>query len=281
MVVDGNMRKPGTHIAFDMGASSVGLSSVLKTSSNVDDVVKRSNIPGVWVLPAGMPVDDPAILLEQKLPSVLNQMRNKTDMVIIDGPALLSSADALLLAMMCDCVIMVVDVRHDKMALLLRAKELLSTLAKVPSGVVMNRVPKRKRNKFYATAPVVNVAERAETLAPVQSHNGNGHNWSNGQKSEALVTEVSAVRTSPPVMSTIPLTPVARAASAPASMLMEPPPLSQVSGGMQRLSSNPGNMLELPPSPANAPQAKRPIRPGVPPSPSRIPPSPSRPDRDE
>jgi capsular exopolysaccharide synthesis family protein len=281
VVMDGNIRKPGTHIAFDMGASNVGLSSVLKSSSNVDDVVKRSNIPGVWVLPAGMPVSDPAILLEQKLPLVLNQMRNKTDMVIIDGPALLSSADALLLATMCDCVLMVVDVRHDKMALLLRAKELLGTLARVPSGVVMNRAPKRKRNRFYATAPVVNVAEKAETQAPVQNHYGNGHNGSNGQKSDALVTEASGVRTSPPVMNTIPLTPAMRAASAPASMLMEPPPLSQVAGGMQRPPSNPGNMPELPMPPANAPQAQRPIRPGVPPSPSRIPPSPSRPDRDK
>ncbi len=284
VVVDGNMRKPGTHIAFDMGASNVGLSSVLKSASNVDDVVKRSNIPGVWVLPAGMPIADPAILLEQKLPLILNQMRNKTDMVIIDGPPLLSSADALLLATMCDCVIMVVDVRHDKMALLLRAKELLGTLAKIPSGVVMNCVPKRKRNKFYATAPVANVAEKAETLAPVQSHNGNGHNGSNGsngQKSDALVTEVSAVKTAPPVMNTVPLAPVARSASA--SMLMEPPPLSQVSGGMQRPPSNPGLMPELPtsPAPASAQSAKRPVRPTAPPSPSRIPPSPSRPDRNE
>lgn len=285
VVMDGNMRKPGTHIAFDMGASSTGLSNVLKSSSNVDEAVKRSNIPGVWVLPAGTPIGDPSILLEQKLPSVLNQMRNKTDMVIIDGPALLSSADALLLATMCDCVMMVVDVRHDKMALLLRAKELLGMLAKVPSGIVMNRVPKRKRNKFYATAPVVNVAEKAEMLALVQSHNGNGHNGSNGnngQKSDVLVSEVSAVRTSPPVMGTIPLTPAARAASAPASVLMEPPPLSQVSGGMQRPPSNPGNIPELPPSPASAQSAIRPpMRPTVPPSPSRIPPSPSRPGRDE
>jgi capsular exopolysaccharide synthesis family protein len=281
VVMDGNMRKPGTHIAFDMGASNVGLSSVLKSSSNVDDVVKRSNIPGVWVMPAGMPVSDPAILLEQKLPLVLNQMRNKTDMVIIDGPALLSSADALLLATMCDCVIMVVDVRHDKMALLLRAKELLGTLAKVPAGVVMNRAPKRKRNRFYATAPVVNVAEKAETPTPVQNHYGNGHNGSNAQKSDALVTEASAVRTSPPVMNTIPLTPAARPASAPASMPVEPPPLSQVVGGMQRPPSNPGNMTELPMPPANAPQAQRPVRSSVPPSPSRIPPTPSRPDREK
>lgn len=281
VVVDGNLRKPATHMAFDMGASNIGLSSILKSASNIDDVVKRSAIPGVWVLPAGMQVDDPTILLEQKLPQVLSQLRNKTDMVIIDGPALLSSADALLMATMSDCVLMVVDVRHDKMALLLRAKELLAALAKVPSGVVMNRVPRRKRNNFYATAPVVNAAEKAEILARAQYHNGNGHNGSNGQKSEALVTEVSAVRTSPPAMSTIPLTPGTYAASAPGPMLMEPPSLSQVPGGMQRPPSSPANMPDLPMPPVYPPQANRPVRPTLPPAPGRIPSSPSRPGINE
>ena len=275
VVMDGNLRKPGTHIAFDMGASNVGLSSILKSSSNIDDVVKRSAIPGVWVLPAGMQVDDPTILLEQKLPQVLSQMRNKTDMVIIDGPALLSSADALLMATMCDCVLMVVDVRHDKMALLLRAKELLAALAKVPSGVVMNRVSRRKRNNFYATAPVVNVAEKVEMLAPAQNHNGNGHNGSNGQQADAMMVEMPVVRTSQPPMGTMPLTPATRAASAPGPMLMEPPPLSQMPGGMQRPLSNPGNMSDMPVPTARPQQANRPIRPSVPPTPGRIPPSPS------
>ncbi|MGH2493478.1 MAG: AAA family ATPase [Ktedonobacteraceae bacterium] len=282
VVIDGNLRKPGTHIAFNMGASSDGLSSALRSSSGVDDVVKRSNIPGVWVMPAGMPISDPTILLEQKLPPLLTQMRTKTDMIIIDGPALLSNADALLLATLADCVVMVVDVRHDKMAFLVRAKELLSTLAKIPSGVIMNRAPKRKRNKFYATASVVNTVAAPETVVPTQNHNGNGHNGSNGQKSEPLVMDMPPVRTSPPPFGGVPLTPSGRVT--PASMLMEPPQLSPFAGGMQHPLSNPGNMLDLPLPPVNNQQTMRPApaRPSVaPPSPSRIPPSPSRPGRDE
>ena len=280
VVVDGNLRKPGTHIAFNMGASGDGLSSALRSASNVDDVVKRSNVPGVWVLPAGMPVSDPAILLEQKLPSILSQMRHKTDMIIIDGPALLSNADALLLATMSDCVMLVVDVRHDKMAYLLRARELLSSLAKIPSGVVMNRAPKRKRNKFYATASVVNTVVTPETPVPVQNYNGNGHNGSNGQKSEPLVMDMPGLRTAPPSFGGVPPTPAGRVA--PAAMLMEPPQLSQVAGGMQRPPSNPGNMPELPlPLANNQPTMRPPARPSVAPPPSRIPPSPSRPGRDE
>ncbi|HEU0000480.1 MAG TPA: AAA family ATPase [Ktedonobacteraceae bacterium] len=275
VVVDGNLRKPGTHIAFNMGASADGLSSALRSSSNVDDVVKRSNVPGVWVMPAGAPIGDPTILLEQKLPSILTQMRNKTDIIIIDGPALLSNADALLLATMSDCVMMVVDVRHDKMAYLLRAKELLSSLAKIPSGVIMNRAPRRKRNKFYATASVVNTTATPETVVSAQNHNGNGHNGSNGQKSEPLVMDMPPVRTSPPSFGGVPLTPAGRVT--PTSTLMEPPSFG---GGMQYPLSNPGNMPELPlPLANNQPAMRPPARPSVaPPSPSRIPPSPSRPE---
>jgi len=35
---------------------------------NIDDAVKTSPVPGVWVLPAGAPVDDPTLLLAQRLP---------------------------------------------------------------------------------------------------------------------------------------------------------------------------------------------------------------------
>lgn len=266
VVIDGNLRKPGTHLAFGMASSNVGLNTLLKSSGNVDDVVQRSNIPGVWILPAGAPIADPTILLEQKLPSILEQMRNKTDMIIIDGPSLLSNADAILLAKMSDCVMMVVDVRHDKMPLLLRAKELLNALAKMPSGVVMNRAPKRNRNKYYATAPVVNMEAKPEALIAVQNHNGNG------QKSDALIVDMAAVRTStpPPIMGNVSPTPGGRPSMVPVSMPMD----QQTSGSLLRPLSSPGNIPDLPPSSMNIQQAKRQSW-TVPPSPNRsIPPTP-------
>lgn len=280
VVMDGNLRKPGTHLAFGMGASGMGLNGLLKSSSNVDDAVQRTNVPGIWILPAGAPIHDPTFLVEQRLPAILAQLRKKTDMIIIDGPSLLSNADALLLASMVDCVALVVDVRHSKVPLLLRAKELLSKLAKTPSGLIMNRASKRKRNNFYATASVIDSDAKIETPASVHNHNGNGHDSSNGQKQEWVVAEVPAIRTATPAPSSlsgsVPLTPGGRPAPNSGPMSIEPPTLSMTSGPMQHFPSSPGvgtDALSMPPGNQATQRPAPPTR-----RPDRIPPSPARPE---
>ena len=296
VVVDGNLRKPGTHLAFGVGAAGGGLSSLLKSTSSLDDAVQRSKVPGVWLLSAGAQVPDPTFLLEQKLPTVLAGMRKKTDFIIIDGPSLLSSADALLLATMVDAVLLVVDVRHDKMALLKRAGELMTSLAGTPAGVVMNQVPRRKRNQFYAAASLTpaHAVVGAASPAFAQSHNGNGHEADNGQHADLYANAMPGTR---------------NPASSPGTLGSNGtvlPLLLPVQPAQSTLAGRPGpaQMSQAPsessPFPMNSGQVSRPvsgmgqfadfqantIKPSpmtwaVPPSPGRIPPSPSRPGRDE
>jgi len=174
-VVDGNLRNPSTHLAFGVTPTGFGLSGLLKAAGpeNLDSAVQRTNVPGVWLLPAGAEMNDPTLMLAQKLPGILAQLRKKTDVIIIDGPALLSGSDAILLATMADGVALVLDARHDKLPLLQRAKELLTSLAHIPAGVVMNRNPRRKHNRYYASAFVEDIA--LDTHAPVQKSYSNGH----------------------------------------------------------------------------------------------------------
>jgi Mrp family chromosome partitioning ATPase len=101
--------------------------------------------------------------LRRELPAVLAQLRDEADVVIIDGPPLLRDATATVLANMADGVMLVVDVRHDKLPLLLRSKELLGSLTRVPVGVTLNRASPRRRNAYFATVP-------ARDSAPPQSH---------------------------------------------------------------------------------------------------------------
>ena len=165
-----------------MSASGVGLSSLLKGTGNIDDMVLRSKIPGVWLLPAGAPTSDATFLLQQKLPAILRQLRQKTDLIIIDGPALLSGADAVELATMADGVALVVDVRHERLSLLLRARDLLSSLTHVPAGVIMNYLVPRSRNQYFATAyPGSSASEKWISL---QRHTSDGSEAHNGQRPE-------------------------------------------------------------------------------------------------
>ena len=192
LVIDGDLRNPTTHLAFGMTPSSFGLSGLLKANGNenLDAVVQRSNISGVWVLPGGATLEEATLLLDQRLPSILAQLRKKTDIIIIDGPALLSGSEATLLASMADGVALVVDARHDKVPLLLRAKGVLTSLTSTPIGVVMNRVAQRKRNPYYAMAyNADNVTETPSSKQNSQYNangNGNGNGVSNGRPEQTV-----------------------------------------------------------------------------------------------
>jgi capsular exopolysaccharide synthesis family protein len=152
LIIDGNLRQPATHFTFGMNPSGVGLSGLLKSGGSIDDAVKTSPIPGVWLLPAGAPIEDPTLLLAQRFPNVLAQLRKKTDLIIIDGPALLTGAEAGVLASMVDGVAIIVDFRHGKIPLLLRAKDIVATMAHAPAGVVLNSYPRTGANRYFASA---------------------------------------------------------------------------------------------------------------------------------
>ena len=190
VVVDGNLQKPTTHLAFGISTTGIGLAGLLRGTGTepVDFVVVRSNIPGVWVLPGGKEMEDPTLLLRQRFPGILAQLRTKTDLIIIDGPNLLSGSDAILLATMVDGVALVLDARHDKLKLLLRAKEMLSSLTHTPSGAILNRMPRRKRNSFFVSASPVDVSAEQMVSVPANAGPANGNATGYSRQGEKMTT---------------------------------------------------------------------------------------------
>ena len=188
LVIDGDLRNPTTHLAFGMTPSSFGLSGLLKANGNenLDAAVQRSNVPGIWVLPGGATLEEATLLLDQRFPSILAQLRKKTDVIIIDGPALLSGSEATLLASMADGVALVVDARHDKVPLLLRAKGVLTSLTSTPIGVVMNRVAQRKRNPYYAMSYNAEGVVEATSAKQNGVYMSNGNGTANGRSEQAV-----------------------------------------------------------------------------------------------
>src|SRR5437588_5421460 len=183
LVIDGNLRQPTTHLAFGTAPASFGLGDLLRATGveNLDAAIQRSNIPSVWVMPGGKGMEDATLLLEQRMPAILAQLRKKTDWIIIDGPPLLSGAEASLLASMSDGVAMVVDARHDKIALLLRAKAVLRSLTHTPVGIILNQVSQRKRKPYYAVA----YAEDTASMLSGQKYSSNGYDVTNGRSDAA------------------------------------------------------------------------------------------------
>ncbi len=154
LVIDGNVNIPSTHLAFSMNAGAFGLCDLLKGSQgiSIESAVQKTNIPNVWLLPAGNPAEEASLLLEENLPALLTLLKQKMDMIIIDGPAILTGAMAPLLSGMVDGVALVVDSGSDNLKTLRQVKELLM-LSDAPVGIILNRLRRQKRNAYYFTAP--------------------------------------------------------------------------------------------------------------------------------
>jgi capsular exopolysaccharide synthesis family protein len=208
LIIDGNLRQPATHFTFGMNPSGIGLSGLLKSGGSIDDAVKTSPIPGVWLLPAGAPIEDPTLLLAQRFPNVLAQLRKKTDLIIIDGPALLTGAEAGVLSSMADGVMIVVDYRHGRIPMLLRAKDIVASMAHAPAGVVLNSYPRGGANRYFASA------------LPQLNGVANSLSASSGQEKAVAIERVPA---SSPALPSAPA-PMAIAASVPVPMPAPPMP---------------------------------------------------------
>lgn len=152
ILVDGNLRHPADHVSLHVEPTGVGLSGLLAGEGSVDEAIHETDVPNLTLLPAGPAVEVPTLLLQDHFPDVLHQVCQMADVIVVDGPGMLSSADGVLLANMADQAVLVVDARHDQMPQLERAVELMTTLTSTPIGVVLNRIPNASSQGYFATA---------------------------------------------------------------------------------------------------------------------------------
>ena len=107
LIIDADMRKPS--FVADAGAS-IGLSGLLTRDDPIADNIVSSSIEGLHLLPSGIIPPNPAELLSSpRLISIVREVEEMFDMVIVDSPPVLSFADAPLLGSICEGAIVVVE----------------------------------------------------------------------------------------------------------------------------------------------------------------------------
>jgi succinoglycan biosynthesis transport protein ExoP len=146
VLVDADLRKPSLHEMFDM-PNVIGLSDVLAASeTDVEAMLERglkpTDIDNLLLLPAGKPAADPAFLLSSPtLDRLLERLRDKASLIIVDGGPLLVHTDPIVLAMRLDGVVLVVKNGRTTRSSAKRAIERLSTLGLTNLlGIIYNGV---------------------------------------------------------------------------------------------------------------------------------------------
>jgi capsular exopolysaccharide synthesis family protein len=141
LLVDADLRRPQLHVRTDL-PNVWGLSNVISSEINVDDVIQRSPLEdNLFVLTAGqIPPDPTRLLCSKKMRNLVERFQEAFDLVIFDTPPLLGLADARLLAAHTDGIVMVVGLGRTDRAVLTQVLYGLRTSHARVLGLVANGV---------------------------------------------------------------------------------------------------------------------------------------------
>ena len=148
VLVDADLHRPTLHERLEVKRQP-GLSNVLVGQAALADALQSTGMKGLRVLSAGALPPNPAELLNSPaMDEVLRALEGEADVVILDTPPLLATADAQLLSAKADGVLMVMRVGSAERSATLRALELLQRAHANLLGVVFNKV-KAGKNSAY------------------------------------------------------------------------------------------------------------------------------------
>lgn len=139
LLVDGDFYRARLHQVFGV-QNSPGLADLLLGASTVEQVVRKTSVDRVSVIPAGPlpPVNPTDLLGGDVMRAVLESVADEFDLVVLDTPPVLTNANALILATQTDGALLVVRAgRTDRDT----AREAVQQLAAVGArvlGAVLN-----------------------------------------------------------------------------------------------------------------------------------------------
>ncbi len=122
-------------------------------NKQIQAAIQPTETENLFVLPSGPRPPKPAELLESnRMTFLLDHLKKRFDVVIVDSPPLLPTSDALLLAPRTDGVVLVVKAGHINREMIKKAVEQLQNTQANMIGVVLNDVDTKREGyyKYYA-----------------------------------------------------------------------------------------------------------------------------------
>jgi len=147
IIIDGDLRKPRIHKVFK-SSNQYGVSNILVNNLDYKDVVIKTPINGLEILPSGIIPPNPSELLSSnKMKALINKLKEDYDYVLIDTPPAAVVTDAAILSTCADGVLLVCAAGQVSKEAVQRSRELLKNVNANILGVVLNKIP--ANNKGY------------------------------------------------------------------------------------------------------------------------------------
>jgi capsular exopolysaccharide synthesis family protein len=152
LLVDADLRKPRLHKVFRT-RNMVGLSGYLTGNVSLDEILLKTSIENIWIIPSGPHPPNPAELLNSKrMKDMLAKVKDRFDTILIDTPPVLAVIDPVIVSSLADCTVLVIQAgKTTRRALAKAVDEVRKAKAEIV-GVVFNEVKMGRQGRvspFY------------------------------------------------------------------------------------------------------------------------------------
>lgn len=183
VLVDADMRKGRQYTIFEVSPRP-GLSNYLsgfdintgeETSEDLANYIQETEIPNLYIIPAGnIPPNPSELLISTKMISLLDRLKEICDLVIIDGTPCELVTDSIILSRIVDSTVIVTAHKQTKKDDLQKIVSNIQNVGGKIAGVVLNRIPvsvkKYEQSYYYGstamTAPRQRSARASQTVRP-------------------------------------------------------------------------------------------------------------------
>ena len=149
LLVDADLRRPVQHTILGM-SNRFGLTNVLLRDVPVEEAVKATSIPNLQFLPSGrLPRASLGVLDPKKISELVNSLKSKYDIVLIDTPPIVGISDANIIAKEVDSSILVVQYRKYPLNMLRKAVSTLQAQSIEIVGAVLNNINVMHDDYYY------------------------------------------------------------------------------------------------------------------------------------
>jgi len=149
ILVDCDLRRPTLHNLLNV-SNEQGMANYLHGEGDAVDYIQQTVVPKLHLLAAGeMPMADIGSLAGDKIRAMLDDLKQRYDLVLVDAPPVLGISDGSIIAREVDYVILVIQHRRYPREISLRAKRAIEEVHGNCVGMVLNYVSVKSDDSYY------------------------------------------------------------------------------------------------------------------------------------
>ncbi|MDZ7330424.1 MAG: polysaccharide biosynthesis tyrosine autokinase [candidate division KSB1 bacterium] len=140
LLVDTDLRRPILHSIFNINRSK-GISNYLIGKADLDEVIFKTEIDNLFVIPSGTLPPNPSELLGSvSMKQCISELKKRFDVVLFDSPPIMAVTDAAVISSEVDGVILVVKAGQTDRNAVQRSFEILRSIPNRILGALLNVV---------------------------------------------------------------------------------------------------------------------------------------------